>query len=600
MKGAGQPAVYEVTPSIPMPTLPAGPLLPLSGVYWNGFTLRVPTNAWQVTCQMLASHGNGVAGAVIVDGRVPTQIAEDEVLANPRLSPEGLRRLQTTTFQREAVRFARCKVGSNVWTAPGSGKTTIYTAWASQDTAKTLVITKGGVRRHICSQIRTLTNMEPFLCEGEDPARPVASGRGRNKVERQRLDGAMDASIVVVGWEILPAWKRFLMSTYRPKKLVCDEVHMASSHKRGKAVIQPDGTRKFFRNDNWITAALDISKRVEARLGATATPLPDGRTKNLFGLLDLIEPGHWGSYWTEFAPSYCQLIEGDFGMQDNGRSHTDVLQARLAQVVYHVPYSVSHRDLPPCRVERFTLSPEEQRKGNAPGLAEDIRKARKVRSNEQVLQGMLLATAARKHHYTCATVEEALLHDQKVVVFTGRKVDTWKLGEALTRVCSSVQEERGKPGWKGPKAPIPTWVLTGEDSEAARHEAATAYMAQQGAAVLVATYDSMGVGIDLSDTDLALINMLPYTPLMLEQMLGRFPRLGMRRPTVIRLVIAARSIDERIASILLDKLPTVVEMTGDTRGTFLAETIEGVKGNEKSILDALADELMKPPENWLT
>ena len=72
---------------------------------------------------------------------------------------------------------------------------------------------------------------------------------------------------------------------------------------------------------------------------------------------------------------------------------------------------------------------------------------------------------------------------------------------------------------------------------------------------------------------------LPYTPGQLRQWEGRFARLSQKRPVVIYYVIAEGTVDERVASILIDKLPAVETVGKDSELAEAAPILAGIDPN---------------------
>ena len=69
-------------------------------------------------------------------------------------------------------------------------------------------------------------------------------------------------------------------------------------------------------------------------------------------------------------------------------------------------------------------------------------------------------------------------------------------------------------------------------------------------------------------------------------------RLGQRRPVVIYYVIAEASVDEHVASILIDKLPAVEDIAKDTELAQAKDILAGIDPNqteEEFVASVLAD-----------
>ena len=95
--------------------------------------------------------------------------------------------------------------------------------------------------------------------------------------------------------------------------------------------------------------------------------------------------------------------------------------------------------------------------------------------------------------------------------------------------------------------------------------------------------------MDLQDTDLALITMLPWTPDKIIQWEGRFSRLGQKRPVLVSYVVARNTADEHVSDLLLEKLPHVGEIAEDAA----ADEIEGVLGGVDESSEGMASLLAR-------
>ena len=105
-------------------------------------------------------------------------------------------------------------------------------------------------------------------------------------------------------------------------------------------------------------------------------------------------------------------------------------------------------------------------------------------------------------------------------------------------------------------------------------------MSHPGPCILIGTGHAFGESLNIDDTDAAFFVMLPYTPGQLRQWEGRFHRASTKRPVVITYVIAEGTVDEHIASILIDKLPAVEEVTKDTELAEAGPILGGINPDE--------------------
>ena len=124
------------------------------------------------------------------------------------------------------------------------------------------------------------------------------------------------------------------------------------------------------------------------------------------------------------------------------------------------------------------------------------------------------------------------------------------------------------------------WWAHGGTDPSERDKIRHVYMDHPGPCLLVGTGDAWGESVDLQDTDLAIIAMLPWTPDKVIQWEGRFSRLGQKRAVLVSYVIARTTADEDVADTLLDKLPHVGEIAEDGAAEEIENALGGVDNSE--------------------
>lgn len=477
-----------------------------------------------------------------------------------------------TPYQKEGVGHALTTwhasndSGMFVWSA-GSGKTLGSQAWAcaAGEHMRTVVVTKSAVRYQWRDEAERFTEASAVVLEGQKPSALPTEG------------------FVIIGYEVLPYWANEIVR-WRPHSVIFDESHKCKNPKRWDtiiakptapvvemsgdpfssvvATITPAEREVDFKlKENHAAAAFLISRAATRRLCTTATPIRD-RVRDIWAQLDLVRPGEFGPYLgpkdlrSGFAWRYCGAREGQFGgIDDKYNSNLDELKARLASVCHYVPFSVANRDLPAAR--RLVTLVRVAEQNRAAAIAADIKAAAKSGQRAAIVEARLWEAASRKRKRLGELAQNAIEDGQKVVVFTGRRRDCEELENDLRA--------------KLPDG-TPIWMAHGGHSDEARREIQRLYMASAGPAVLIGTIDAWGEGLNLQDTDLLLVAMLPYTPGQVIQLEGRVKRLGQKRPVLIMYLIAESSIDEHVAQILLRKLPAVEKATDveEARG-FAAE-----------------------------
>jgi superfamily II DNA or RNA helicase len=416
---------------------------------------------------------------------------------------------------------------------------------------------------------------------------------------------------VVVGWESLVDNLNDVLNVLRPASVIYDESHRGKNSKRWDVVHLPeesddttpaevakihreqareaksrggfiketeDGRKMFLPTMNQAAAAARVSRAVRKRIGTTATPIKD-RVRDLWAQLDLLEPNAWGNK-TRWMERYADMKPGVYGgMDTSGSSNLDELKLRIDTVAHILAYEETHRHLPPKRRQSVYLAPEDQCKPTG-GFAREIREAR-ARGPGAMLEVKLAMAASRKRQAVLGMIEDHVSSGHKIVVFTGRKRDCDALGEAVRKLKLVKSKE------------ATVWSAHGGQTTEVRQGIIDEYMAHPGPCVLVGTGHAFGESLNIHDTDAAFFVMLPYTPGQLRQWEGRFTRLGQERPVIIYYVIAEGTVDEHIASILIDKLPAVQDIAEDNELAAAHGVLAGTDTDpdDDTWIDSILDDL---------
>jgi SNF2 family DNA or RNA helicase len=327
---------------------------------------------------------------------------------------------------------------------------------------------------------------------------------------------------------------------------------------------------KFTLNENIAAAAWRLSGVAARRLGTTATPIRD-RVRNLWAQLDLIHPYEWGKYW-DWAVRYTGATERTFGgMDDTGATNLGELKQRLAVVSHSVSHDVVNASLPAKRRSVVYLPVAAQVQS---GMTKEVRAAAKSGDPTALREVLMLEACARKRPWLLGQLEGRVDGGHKVVVFTGRRKD-----------CDELLE-KGRAKW-------PDVLIVGGHgghSTAERDATRLRFMATKGPAILIGTTDAWGEGLNLQDTDALYQALLPFTPGQIIQAEGRVARLGQRRPVEIIYPVCEGTIDERIAGILLTKLPALEKVIDQGEVRSFARELSGV--DDAELLTGLAAKIL--------
>ena len=134
----------------------------------------------------------------------------------------------------------------------------------------------------------------------------------------------------------------------------------------------------------------------------------------------------------------------------------------------------------------------------------------------------------------------------------------------------------------------PIWMAHGGVPESERDDIVEKFRQSEGPCCLVATGQSMGTGVDgMQTTDLAIFAMLPWKPGDFVQWKGRFDRLG-GRATLLKVVVAQGTYDERVVEILTDKFGPIETFLAADELKGLDTKLLGIEDEQSLIDDFLA------------
>jgi superfamily II DNA or RNA helicase len=457
--------------------------------------------------------------------------------------------------QYACIAAASDRVSLHIWAPTGSGKKIIGAAWLCLNRRPcSVVVTRASDVPGWLHAIKKFAGLEAVALRGLDPEK----GAGRDAV------GAFHAgaAVAVTAWETLHpgergeffnGWAGWLVRNLSSIRLILDEAHYAKNPSRWNRTVDPDGIIQWLPKENRSAATMLLSRHAVFRMLMSATPVAN-KLHDLWAQLDLGEPGCYGTS-SDFGMAYCAAEHNGYGWEYKGRSNTGELKARLGWSAKAVKRAEYAAHLPAVRYETITIPPEEQNRLDS--VPQELRAALRSGDDERIGEALVMEAAIRKTSVTIRQVERSLSVGHKVVVFTGRRREVGRIGEAVGSARPGVQ----------------VWTTSGEDSPEARDKIRQAYMAHPGPCCLIATGHSMGESVDIQDTDHAILAMLPWTPLHLIQWIGRFVRLGGKRKCLVTFLIAAGTYDEEMRLALLDKLEDIQASIEDADALTYADAL---------------------------
>lgn len=466
-----------------------------------------------------------------------------------------------TPYQKEAWGFAQNRTGTLFYHPPGAGKTAagICAALTTCQGGKIIVVTRATTRRQWQREVQRLTTLRPQILQGKS-AKMIDP--------KQRC--------VILGWETLSSWVGTLIAWCgsRPYTVVLDEIHKAKSWKRKEKIVRKAGVVGRIDAKNISASAAKIARGAKARLGLSATPAPNSLS-DLWSVLDILEPGEWGSSW-DWMMRYCAAHPGQYGGLDaSGRSNTEEFKARFQEMAHRVNAKEVFENLPPKRRELCYLSKEDQSK--PVGFMQELKAAARKGRNA-LFETQLLEAAARKRQWVVETVEDCVAAGQKVVVFTGRKRDCEAIATSLEKRLKKLPDTK-------------LWWGHGGISTKERDQMVQDYSERPDRAVFVGTTDAFGEAIDgLQHTDVAICCLLPWNGGRVEQMEGRFYRKSSTRSVRVLYVIAEGTVDEHVSELVLTKLNNIEKALDHTEARDIANTLAGLD-DEDAIIESIINKM---------
>lgn len=353
---------------------------------------------------------------------------------------------------------------------------------------------------------------------------------------------AAGTDVVIINYDILTAWQSQL-TAWAPQALSVDEAHMVKNSKsaRAKAVAE-------------IAEALPTGA---LRMLLTGTPIPNApidlaHPLRVLGVLDPVFGGFW-----PFAKRYAGAFHSGYGWDLSGATNLDELHDKLKSSCMVRRRKADVLDLP----ERMIVDVPVELTGAA---------GKGVRAAQRALVDVLVAavrevipeTKAATPAMVGAVVRAAI--SSKGAAFAELAALRRELGAAKAGLVVAQAEDLLEAG-----QPVVVMVhhhdvqdlvatalaahgvvrIHGGQTPEARQAAIDAFQAGE-ASVCVASIQAAGVGITLHRASQVVIGELPWTAAAQDQAIDRVHRIGQDAPVTAWRVIAAATLDERMASII--------------------------------------------------
>ncbi|MFZ2152143.1 MAG: SNF2-related protein [Minisyncoccia bacterium] len=386
--------------------------------------------------------------------------------------------------------------------------------------------------------------------------------------ELLRAEGAKDDD---GNFNMNPIVREVLNLVYRrgPSLAVADEPHLLVKRKSPRAQL-----------------FIKVGAMSAQRWVLDGTPLRS-RPRDMFPIWEFLQAGSMGSF-SKYTGRYANGHMGEHGWEDKGKSNEEELKSRLhslwvartrREVAPWLPKAdrqvilcdMSKAQLQAYRAQETALAPHILNAINNEGEASGQAKAAMRHLSDSTSIAKMPRMLERvRHHVEGRNV--------KVLVFALHH-------ETLTKAWATLRDASEV---KGDPFKAPVFIAGGWMQPDKRRSEIAKWMEYKGPAVLMVNSLSSGIGIDLSDADVAIGLETAWVPADFLQMEARIEdvHLGKRTsPPLLEYLLARGTVDEDMVTKLITKLATVESVTGgNAHSAEVEDTLRNAGVVDRSIL----------------
>ena len=359
------------------------------------------------------------------------------------------------------------------------------------------------------------------------------------------------ASILIINYDVLASWLVYLKSL-KPSVIIADECHYfkTNSSLRTKAVKK-------------------LAKGVPHFIALSGTPIVN-KPIEIYNAVNIIDPFLMPNFMT-YAKTYCGAKHNGFGWDYSGASNTSELHKKLTEsiMIRRLKKDVL-KDLPD-KVRSFLpmkLSNRSEYERVENDFIEFIKETKgkeaavKVSMAETLVQIEYLKQAAvdGKMESVIDWVKDFLESGNKLVLFATHKTAITKLMETFGKIAVKID---------------------GSVTAKNRDKAVTDFQNDPKIKLFVGNIKAAGIGLTLTAASNVAFIELPWTPGDLSQAEDRCHRIGQKDSVNIYYLLAERTVEEEIASLL------------DGKRKVLDAVLDGIVTEEDSLLTELINKYKK-------
>lgn len=328
------------------------------------------------------------------------------------------------------------------------------------------------------------------------------------------------ASILIINYDILDAWKDSLKAL-KPSVIIADECHYFKTNKslRTKAIKK-------------------LAKGVPHFIALSGTPIVN-RPMEIYNAVNIIDPYLIPNFW-KFAQKYCGAKYNGFGWDFGGASNTEELHKILTEsiMVRRLKKDVL-KDLPD-KVRSFIPMKMSNRSDYERVENDFINFIKETKGAEAAVKVSAAETLVQIEYLKQAAVTgkmESVIEWVKDFIESGNKLVLFAVHKSAIDL---LMKEFGKIAVK----------IDGSVNTKDRDKAVTSFQEDPKIKLFVGNIKAAGVGLTLTAASNVAFIELPWTPGDLAQAEDRCHRIGQKDSVNIYHLLAERTVEEDIASLL--------------------------------------------------
>lgn len=357
------------------------------------------------------------------------------------------------------------------------------------------------------------------------------------------------AGIIIVNYDILGAWVDELIKI-KPQVLIADEAHFCKNNKAQRT----KATKK-------------LAKKCPHVITLTGTPIVN-RPMEGFNIVQMVNKTVFPNHWN-YLHRYCGAKHNGFGWDFSGASNQEELHEKLKTVMIRRLKKDVLQDLPDkiySSIPIEILNAQEYKKAEDDFIRYLVKKkgvkaAQKASRAEHLvkIEGLKQLAIEGKIQPAMKWIED-YVEDGKLIVFTTHKKTVDAVVNKFNKIAVKVD---------------------GSVSAKEREKAVKRFQEDKKIKLFVGNIQAAGTGLTLTAASSVAFLELPWSPGELVQAEDRCHRIGQKNSVNVYYLIAAGTIEEKIA-MLLDKKRRVLDAVLDggvnEEAPLLTELIKLYKG----------------------